>query len=130
MGFDFGTKRIGVAVGQTTTATAQALTTVTCRTRRSHWQAIGELIRQWQPDAFVVGWPTHADGKDHALWPQIEAFCRQLSSRWHRPVYKINEHLSSFEAESYARDSHRAPVKDTDSTAAQIILDSWLRQNS
>jgi putative Holliday junction resolvase len=118
LGFDFGERRIGVAVGQSVTATANALTTVSVRDRRPDWAALGELFATWRPERCVVGLPTHADGTAHALAPRIERFCRQIEGRFGTPVDTVDERLSSFEARSRGATA-------LDAEAACVILETW-----
>lgn len=118
LGFDFGERRIGVAVGQSVTATATALTTISVRNRRPDWAALSELFATWRPERCVVGQPTHADGTAHALTPRIDRFCRQLEGRFGAPVDTVDERLSSFEARSRGATA-------LDAEAACVILETW-----
>lgn len=128
LGFDYGTKRMGIAVGQTTTGTATALTSLRCKANKPDWQAIGKLIQQWQPNAIVVGRPTHANGDPHCLWPAIDAFCANIKRQWSLPVHPIDEYLSSFEAQQVTSAALSKADRDIDSTAARILVENWLRQ--
>ena len=123
MGFDFGTKRIGVAVGQELTATAEALETVKVHQGRVDWAAIEQLVNTWQPHCFVVGDPRCATAGDHPLAPALLKFSRRLEGRFHRRVYFTDEALSSFEAEQRGANDTRFGL---DAVAAQIILETWL----
>jgi len=100
LGFDFGLKRIGVAVGQEMTGTASALTTVAARDGKPDWDAISRLIHEWQPDAVVVGLPLNMDGSDHELSRRARRFGNQLHGRYNLPAHFIDERLSSLEAEA------------------------------
>jgi putative Holliday junction resolvase len=81
LGFDFGTQRTGVAVGQSITQTATALCTVTTRNEQPDWDRISELIDDWRPDALVVGLPLHADGSDSGTTAAVRKFAQQLEER-------------------------------------------------
>lgn len=117
-GFDFGERRIGVAVGQSVTATARPLMTITVRQHRPDWEALQALFREWRPERCVVGLPRHADGTEHGLAPRIQRFCRQLEGRFGVEVVTIDERLSSLEAA-------RNGAKDLDAEAARVILETW-----
>ena len=121
LGFDYGRKRIGVAVGQTVSGTAQALQTITVRRDKPDWPAIESLVQTWSPDLMVVGLPANVDGRQHMLTTPIDRFSRQLGGRFGLPVYRIDERLSSHEAK--LNDS-----TNVDADAARIILESWLRE--
>jgi len=125
LGFDYGLKRIGVAVGQELTGTASALTTVAARDGKPDWDAITRLIQEWQPDAVVVGLPLNMDGSDHELSRRARRFGNQLHGRYNLPAHFIDERLSSLQAEALLRgSSHRK--EDIDKLAAQVILETWL----
>lgn len=122
IGFDFGLKRIGVAVGQTITQTASPVDIVNSRDGRPDWDRITQLFETWQPDAIVVGLPMRLDGSEQALTQPARKFGQRLSGRYQRPVHYIEEQLSSIEAEN--RDIKRQHIDDH---AAQIILQNWLQ---
>ncbi len=119
LGFDPGSRRIGVAVGQTLTGGASPLSSVAVRQNKPDWEALARFIREWQPDALVVGLPLRADGSDSESTKNARRFSRQLHGRFGLPVYLVDEYLSS-----------RAARERTDgelhSVAAQIILETWL----
>jgi putative Holliday junction resolvase len=130
LGFDYGTKRIGIAVGQEITATARALTTLNSKNQKPDWEAISKLIAEWQPDLLVVGLPLHMDGTEQPVTDAARRFGNQLKGRYNLPVEMMDERLSSHEAESLldqgsARKGKRLnqPIDDL---AAQLILQSWL----
>lgn len=122
LGFDFGRQRIGVATGQTITGTATALATLESRDGRPDWDSIGDLIRNWRPDALVVGLPLHADGSDSDVTAAARRFIRQLQGRYRLPVHAMDERLSSHAAAGL-HDTQRSGV---DAAAARIILQDWL----
>lgn len=123
LAFDFGGKRIGVAVGQTLTGTATALTTVAVRQQKPDWEAISKLLQEWQPDALVVGIPLTMTGEPQPMTDRAKAFARKLEGRYHLPVYGVDERLSSRAARDRLRSSH-----DIDPEAARIILETWLNE--
>jgi len=124
LGFDFGEKRTGIAVGQSLTASATALSTLHSRQNKPDWSGIEALIKEWQPDALVVGIPVHMDGTEQAMTTAARKFVRQLEGRFHLPVYEAEERLSSMEAEQLL--GKVADKEAIDSEAARIILQSWL----
>ncbi len=122
--FDFGTKRIGVAVGQTITQTATPLQTVKNKNNHPDWNNIEQLIDEWQPDALVVGLPLNMMDEVQEMTIASEKFMRQLHGRFHLPVYSIDERLSSFEAAQ-----RTGKTTDLDPVAAQAILETWFAEN-
>ncbi|NOR51896.1 MAG: Holliday junction resolvase RuvX, partial [Gammaproteobacteria bacterium] len=99
LGFDFGEKRIGVAIGQELTGTARGIATLTSKNRQPDWDAISHLIEQWHPDLLVVGAPLHMDGTEQPLTHLAYRFGNRLSGRYNLPVERIDERLTSYEAE-------------------------------
>ncbi|MBI4694265.1 MAG: Holliday junction resolvase RuvX [Gammaproteobacteria bacterium] len=127
LGFDFGEKRIGVAVGQTLTATANPLATLPAEHGQPDWNALARLIAQWQPEKLVVGMPRTADGAPHALKPAVERFARRLHARYRLPVEFVDETLSSHGA---LQAGPRTGGPGLDARAAALILASWLEHQT
>jgi len=131
LGFDFGTRRIGVAVGQTVTGTARPLSTLHSQNGGVDWAAVTELIREWQPEALVVGLPVHMDGTEHELTARARRFGNRLAGRYNLRVFFVDERLSSDEAERLlATEGHKGDKGAVDRVAAQLILQSWLDQQT
>ncbi len=132
LGFDFGTKKIGVAVGQLTTTTANSLQTLRSPNQTPNWQAIENLVKEWQPTGFVVGISRQFDGTDNLVTPKMLKFCRQLNGRFNLPVHQQDESLSTFEAKQMLFDDVHVNATKLwevqDQLAAQLILQSWLNQ--
>lgn len=128
IGFDFGERRIGVAVGETSTRIANPLGAIEERANDERFRAIGRIVDEWQPVGFVVGRPRHSDDSEHAVAKLAEKFARRLESRYHLPVEFIDETLTSAIAESELREIRtRASRKsDVDALAAAMILQSYL----
>lgn len=129
LGFDFGAKRIGVAVGNTLTSHAQALTTLHVESNAARLGAVAQLVAQWQPASFVIGQPEHADGRPHEVAHQAKKFGNRLQEKFRLPVVYVNETLSSAEASSIlgARGVKGIAQKaEIDAVAAQVILQSYL----
>jgi len=125
LGFDYGAKRIGIAVGQRVTGTATALCTVNAREGAPDWDRISALIDEWRPDALVVGLPLHADGTDSATTRAAREFAQRLEGRYRLPVHMMDERLSSQAATGLMPDEQNAAA-GLDAMAARIILQDWL----
>lgn len=130
LGFDFGTRRIGVAVGQEVTGTARPLTTLQSPNGAVDWPAISALIEEWRPDALVVGIPLHMDGTEQEMTRAARRFGNRLNGRYNLPVFTVDERLTSDEAERLLRDTGRGSGEKgaVDAVAAQLILQAWLEQ--
>ncbi len=123
LGFDYGIKRIGVAVGQTLTATARPLAVLACRQGQPPWPQMDALIAQWQPNALVVGMPYLADGRAGDTARRAQAFADALAARYRLAVYTCDEHLSSWAAQARGRNPQAL-----DAQAASVILESYMEQ--
>jgi putative Holliday junction resolvase len=123
LSFDFGTKRIGVAAGQSLTGTAQALELIPARDGAPDWSVLERLVLRWQPDAFVVGLPYNMDGTESELLLRARKFGKRLEGRLHRPCYGMDERLTSFEARGEILRGNRDDA--VDSIAARLLLESW-----
>lgn len=136
LGFDFGEKKTGVAVGQRITGTARGLETIPSANPDSLWAAIGRLVQIWQPSAFVVGIPRPLvePEQKNPLIGRIERFCRELENRYQIPVFLMDEALSTRESQSifYTHRSKKSvQFKDIkDELAAQLILETWLNHTA
>lgn len=133
LGFDYGTQRIGVAVGQEITATVSPLTVINSKNQKPDWDAISQLIEEWKPDLLIVGLPLHMDGSEQTLTDAARRFGNQLKGRYNLPVEMMDERLSSYEVESLLEDAPQRKGKKRaqaiDHLAAQLILQSWLDNN-
>jgi len=133
LGFDYGIRRIGVATGQTITASATPLTTLNSINQKPDWTTISQLIEEWQPNALIVGLPTYLDGSHSEMTEKALKFSRQLEGRYNLPVHTINESLSSYEAEQELQQHKKIGQhnkQEIDKMAAAIIVQSWLEQNT
>jgi putative holliday junction resolvase len=128
IGFDFGAKRIGLAVGETSTRIASPLGAIEAEANDARLAEIDRLVAQWHPVAFVVGEPHHADGSPHEVARLAAKFARRLAARYRIPVVMVDETLTSATAEAELRGNRtRASRKsDVDALAAAIILQSFL----
>lgn len=123
--FDFGTKRIGVAVGQTLTDTATPLEIISVHNNRPDWDRISALIRQWHPQALLVGNPLNIDGSRQPISADADKFAARLQGRYRLPVLRADERLTTVEARTRQRNEEHL-----DHVAAQVILEGWLQENS
>ncbi len=119
LAFDFGTKRIGVAVGEPELRTAHPLPAI------DDFSEVEILIEEWRPAALVVGRPTSVEGKPHDMTRRAEDFARRLERRFKLPVARVDERYSSLEAESRLRGAKRKAV---DSVAAQILFEQYFAE--
>ena len=94
-GFDFGVKRIGIAMGNTLTGQAQPLSVIKAIDNATRFQVIGELIAQWKPARLIVGEPRHPDGAEHDMTLRARRFANQLHGRFSLPVELVDERYSS-----------------------------------
>jgi putative Holliday junction resolvase len=146
LAFDYGARRIGVAVGNTITRTARPLLTVSEEVVARRFGRIGELLDEWHPDALVVGRPVHPDGTPHEVTVAAERFARQLNGRFGLPVALVDERYSTVEARGRrgsGKDAaqraaggrpsaaalgagSREALADDDAGAAAVILEQYL----
>lgn len=128
LGFDFGTKSIGVAVGQQLTGTARALTALKAQDGTPDWKLIEKLLKEWQPNYVVVGLPLNMDGTEQELTARARKFANRLHGRFGIRVELQDERLSTVEARAdlFERGGFRALQKgQVDSQSAVIILEDW-----
>ena len=116
LAFDFGARRIGVAIGNTVTREARPLAVIDAPAA-ARWSRIAALIDEWQPTQLVVGIARHPDGAPHAMTERCERFARQLEGRYRRAVARVDERYSSAVVRGGADDA-----------AAAVILQQWLDQ--
>jgi putative Holliday junction resolvase len=128
LAFDFGTKRIGVAVGNSISCTAQPLTTLHGEQTEQRFAAIGSLIREWQPAALVVGLPCNDDGTPHEMTRLCRRFANRLKGRFDLPAILVDERYTSAAASSQLNEAGIRGIKQKpllDQVAAQQILQSY-----
>ena len=123
MAFDYGTKRIGVAVGNSLTKSAQNLPIVLNTNEGQRFTAIAKIITKWTPDAIVVGLPLHPDGAEHAMTQKARRFGQQMAGRFSKPVYFVDERYSSAVLEGDVQ-YHES----LDSHTAALILEQFFRE--
>lgn len=132
LAFDYGTKNIGVASGQTLTRSANSQTPLKAKDGIPDWAQIETLLKEWQPDLVLVGLPLNMDDSESELSVRARKFANRLHGRFGVKVELVDERLSSYEAKGEimqrggSRDYKNNPV---DSIAARVILESWLERN-
>ena len=124
MAFDFGTKRIGVAVGQKITGTATPVSVVKARDGKPDWQVIDKLVEEWKPNVFVVGLPINMDGTQSDMSEAATRFSRRLHGRYGIRIELMDERLSTFEAREFETPDQ------LDAIAAKLILETWLADST
>ena len=134
LGFDYGTRRIGIAAGNRISASAQPLQALPARGGEPDWQRVDALCAEWKPDALVVGLPLTLDGGEQAVTRGARAFARKLEDRCKLPVHLVDERHTSQEAarrfagQRAAGAARRSAAANLDSLAAVVILETWLRE--
>ena len=132
MAFDYGSKRIGVAIGQQLTATTRPLDTVAVRQNKPDWDHIGRLLKEWQPDLLLIGLPLAEDGSEQEMSIAARRFANRLNGRYQLPVELVDERFSSIEAEEIVVAARRSGKlkksklkQAVDQVAAALIIQSW-----
>ena len=126
LAFDWGLKRIGVAVGNGLLGTSEPLCILRARDGVPRWQDVAQLLEQWQPEQLLVGEPLNMDGTAGEITRRAQRFGRQLEGRFMLPVVLVDERLSSREAR--LRRGEEVQQDHIDAEAAEIILQTWLSQ--
>ncbi|GAD30812.1 Holliday junction resolvase RuvX [Photobacterium leiognathi] len=132
LGFDYGTKSIGVAIGQELTGTATPLAAIKANDGVPNWDNIEKLLKEWQPDLVVVGLPLDLEGKElETITPRAKKFANRVHGRFGCQVELHDERLSTVEAraELFERGGYRSLSKgNIDSQSAVVILESWFER--
>lgn len=127
---------MGLAVGQTITATATALPVMKANNGEPDWAEFEKLVTRWRPNAFVVGMPYNMDGTENDMTARTSTFIASLIERYNIPCHAIDERLSTREARDLSRANAQAGGRkfneraEVDSLSAQLILESWLAENA
>ena len=119
MGFDFGTSKIGIAVGQKITASASPISVVKAKDGKPDWSQLDKIVIEWQPSLFVVGLPLNMDDSENVMTKATVRFAKRLNGRYGIPFEMVDERLSTFEA-------RQDTLEDIDATSASLILKTWL----
>lgn len=129
IGFDFGIKNIGVAIGQNYTKTANVLKSIRVIKGIPDWKLISTLLLEWKPSVIIVGNPLNMNGTKQKITRKVENFVCSIKSKFNIPVYLHDERLSTVEAKSllFKKNGYKSLTKNNiDSLSAVIILESWL----
>lgn len=130
LGFDYGARRIGIAIGVVDIKTANPLDTIVVPPGGIPWDKITSIIEEWQPASLIVGCVEHATQNDNAIQKQIAGFCNQLETRYHLPVETVDEANTSIKAYEILKDLRSKGRKkinktDIDKASAALILNAW-----
>lgn len=128
LSFDFGMKRIGVAVGQRITKTANPLVTLAAKSGEPDWKQVDALVKKWRPDAFIVGIPLNMDGTDQPITHAARHFAQSLITHYELPVHEMDERLTTKAAreELFEAGGYKALQSgEVDQFAAKILLENW-----
>lgn len=130
--FDYGTKRIGTAVGEGQLQTARPLSVIANRNGQVDWPAVTALLDEWQPTDLIVGWPLNEAGGEQSITGHVRGFVKKLARQFSLPVHRVDERFSSLAAQSTLRNlrqngqrKRRSTHADVDAIAAAVILESW-----
>lgn len=132
---DYGTKKLGVAVGQTLTRTAMGIAVLPVKNLEPDWAQLDALVQRWKPGHFVVGMPYNMDGSDNAMTEKAQKFAMSVSARYDRHCDTIDERLSTREAREITRENAQRIGKrpddraKVDAMAAQLLLEQWFDAN-
>lgn len=135
LGFDFGMKYIGIAVGQTITKTASPIKTLKAKDGIPNWAEIESLIARWQPDLLVVGIPLNMDGTKQPITFCAEKFANRLKAKYHLPIFSLDERLTSWEAKYRAVEEAnnrglKTSIDELHALAAMILIEQWMSERA
>ena len=124
--FDFGEKKIGVAVGQTSTYTSSPLQVIFNNHDKVNWNEISILLEEWKPELILIGKPLNMDGTDSEIMMKVDAFYKKLESLYDAKFEYVDESLTTFEAKDILKENN---VETVDANAAKILIDNWFNIN-
>ena len=124
--FDFGEKKIGVAVGQTSTYTSSPLQVIFNNHDKVNWNEISILLEEWKPELILIGKPLNMDGTDSEIMMKVDAFYKKLESLYDAKFEYDDERLTTFEAKDILKENN---VETVDANAAKILIDNWFNIN-
>ena len=124
--FDYGEKKIGVAVGQTSTNTSSPLQIIFNKDNKTNWVSISSLLDEWKPDLILLGKPLNMDGSESVIMKKVDKFYKELKSIYDADIEFIDERLTTFEAREILKDEKHDNV---DAHAAKILIDNWFDIN-
>jgi len=124
--FDFGEKKIGVAVGQTSTYTSSPLQVIFNNHDKVNWNEISILLEEWRPELILIGKPLNMDGTDSEIMKKVDIFYKKLKSLYDAKFEYVDERLTTFEARDILKENN---VETVDANAAKILIDNWFNRN-
>ena len=124
--FDYGEKKIGVAVGQTSTNTSSPLQIIFNKDNQTNWNSISSLLDEWKPGLILLGKPLNMDGSDSKIMEKVDKFYKELKSIYDADIEFVDERLTTFEARQILKDKKQDNV---DAHAAKILIDNWFDIN-
>ena len=124
--FDYGEKKIGVAVGQTSTNTSSPLQIIFNKDNKTNWISISSLLYEWKPNLILLGKPLNMDGSDSEIMKKVDKFYKELKSIYDADIEFVDERLTTFEAREILKDEKHDNV---DAHAAKILIDNWFDIN-
>ncbi len=131
LGFDYGTKYIGIATGHSQTLTVSPLTVIKNNSGTPDWPSLEKLVNEWVPVGFIVGIPVHMDSTEQALTGQARGFKKRLAREYNIPAYEVDERLTTRQASEIVRKNRKSGKRKKtskaglDKIAAAIILQNW-----
>ena len=124
--FDFGEKKIGVAVGQTSTYTSSPLQVIFNNHDKVNWNEISVLLEEWRPELILVGKPLNMDGTDSEIMKKVDIFYKKLKRLYDAKFEYVDERLTTFEARDILKENN---LETVDANAAKILIDNWFSRN-
>ena len=124
--FDYGEKKIGVAVGQTSTNTSSPLQIIFNKDNKTNWISISSLLYEWKPNLILLGKPLNMDGSDSEIMKKVDKFYKELKSIYDADIEFVDERLTTFQAREILKDEKHDNV---DAHAAKILIDNWFDIN-
>ena len=124
--FDYGEKKIGVAVGQTSTNTSSPLQIIFNKDNNTNWTSISSLLNEWKPDLILLGKQLNMDGSESKIMKKVDQFYKELKSIYDVDIEFVDERLTTFEAREILKDERHDNV---DAHAAKILIDSWFENS-
>ena len=125
--FDFGIKKIGVAVGQTSTYSSSPLQIIYNKKNEINWPEISKLVEEWKPNLILVGKPLNMDGTDSDIMKDVEKFYKKLKKLFNIDCEYIDERLTTFEAKEILKEGN---INIVDANAAKILIDNWFNRKN
>ena len=124
--FDYGEKKIGIAVGQTSTFSSSPLQVIFNNNNKVNWNEIGLLLEEWKPDLIIIGKPLNMDGTESEIMKKVDLFSKKLKTLYHTKYEYVDERLTTFEAKDILKENK---MDNVDAHAAKILIDNWFNEN-